>query len=67
MKEASPVTFSHWLQTFWETGGKDDDNNNNKNKFNSPFNSLCALVVRVPGYRSRSPGSIPCATRFSEK
>jgi hypothetical protein len=22
------------------------------------------LVVRVPGYRSRGPGSIPCATRF---
>jgi hypothetical protein len=28
---------------------------------------LCGLVVRVPGYRSRSPGSIPSATRFSEK
>jgi hypothetical protein len=28
---------------------------------------LCGLVVRVPGYRSRGPGSIPCATRFSEK
>jgi hypothetical protein len=28
---------------------------------------LCVLVVRVPGYRSRGPGSIPCATRFSEK
>jgi hypothetical protein len=25
------------------------------------------LVVRVPGYRSRGPGSIPDATRFSEK
>jgi hypothetical protein len=23
-------------------------------------------VVRVPGYRSRGPGSIPSATRFSE-
>jgi hypothetical protein len=23
-------------------------------------------VVRVPGHRSRSPGSIPGATRFSE-
>jgi hypothetical protein len=22
---------------------------------------------RVPGYRPRGPGSIPCATRFSEK
>jgi hypothetical protein len=25
------------------------------------------LVVGVPGYRSRGPGSIPGATRFSEK
>jgi hypothetical protein len=24
----------------------------------------CGLVVRVPGYRSRGPGSIPGATRF---
>jgi hypothetical protein len=29
--------------------------------------SLRGLVVRVPGYRSRGPGSIPGATRFSEK
>jgi hypothetical protein len=28
---------------------------------------FCGLVVRVPGYRFRSPGSIPGATRFSEK
>jgi hypothetical protein len=28
---------------------------------------LCGLVVRVPGYRSRGSGSIPGATRFSEK
>jgi hypothetical protein len=28
---------------------------------------LCGLVVRVPGYRSRGPGSILDATRFSEK
>jgi hypothetical protein len=28
---------------------------------------LCGLVVRVPGYRSIGPGSIPGATRFSEK
>jgi hypothetical protein len=26
---------------------------------------LCGLVVRVPGYRSRVPGLIPGATRFS--
>jgi hypothetical protein len=28
---------------------------------------LCGLAVRVPGYRSRGLGSIPGATRFSEK
>jgi hypothetical protein len=28
---------------------------------------LCGLLVRVPGYRSRVPGSIPGATRFSHK
>jgi hypothetical protein len=27
----------------------------------------CDLVVRVPCYRSRDPGSIPGAIRFSEK
>jgi hypothetical protein len=27
-------------------------------------NCLCGLMVRVPGYRSRGPGSIPSATRF---
>jgi hypothetical protein len=26
---------------------------------------LCGLMVRGPGYRSRDPGSIPGATRFS--
>jgi hypothetical protein len=28
---------------------------------------LCGLVVRVPGYRSRDPDSIPGAAIFSEK
>jgi hypothetical protein len=28
---------------------------------------LCGLVVNVPGYISRGTGSIPGATRFSEK
>jgi hypothetical protein len=28
---------------------------------------LCGLVARIPGYRSRGPGSIPEATGFSEK
>jgi hypothetical protein len=27
----------------------------------------CGLVVRVPGCRSRGPGSLPGGTRFSEK
>jgi hypothetical protein len=31
------------------------------------FDCLCGLVVRVPRYRSRGPGSIPVATGFSEK
>jgi hypothetical protein len=31
------------------------------------YDRLCDLVVRVPGYRSRGPGSIPDTTRFSEK
>jgi hypothetical protein len=31
------------------------------------YDLLCGLVVRVPGYRSRFPGSIPGITRFSEK
>jgi hypothetical protein len=41
----------------------DDDNNNDYKK----EGRLCGLVVRVPGYRSRGPGYIPGATRFSEK
>jgi hypothetical protein len=28
---------------------------------------LCGLVIGVPGYRSTGSGSIPGATRFSEK
>jgi hypothetical protein len=31
------------------------------------LDSLCGLVVRVPGYRSRGPGSILGATKCSEK
>jgi hypothetical protein len=30
------------------------------------FDRLCGLVVRVTGYRSRGPGSIAGANRFSE-
>jgi hypothetical protein len=28
---------------------------------------LCDLAVKVSGYKYRGPGSIPGATRFSEK
>jgi hypothetical protein len=31
------------------------------------YDRLCGLVVRVLGYRSGGPGSIPGTTRFSEK
>jgi hypothetical protein len=31
------------------------------------MDGLCGQLVRVPGYRHRGTGSIPCATRFSEK
>jgi hypothetical protein len=33
----------------------------------STHDNLCGLVVRAPGYRSRGPGSISGATRFSER
>jgi hypothetical protein len=33
-------------------------------KYMFPYKDrLCGLVVRVPGYRSGGPGSIPCTTR----
>jgi hypothetical protein len=31
------------------------------------YGRLCGLVVRVLGYRSGGPGSIPGTTRFSER
>jgi hypothetical protein len=34
---------------------------------NQNLDRLCGLVVRVLGYRSRGPGSIPGTTRFCEK
>jgi hypothetical protein len=33
----------------------------------STIDRLCGLVIRVPVYRSIGLGSIPGATRFSEK
>jgi hypothetical protein len=41
--------------------------NNNNNNNNISFDRLCGPVVRVHGYRSRGPGSIPGTTRFSDK
>jgi hypothetical protein len=38
----------------------------NIKKSNGLGDFLCGIVVEVPGYRPRGPGSIPCATRFSE-
>jgi hypothetical protein len=35
--------------------------------FDFSIDRLCGLVVRVSGYRSRVPGSIPGSTTFSEK
>jgi hypothetical protein len=37
------------------------------NLYSNIEDRLCGLVARVPGYRSRGPGSVPGATRFSEK
>jgi hypothetical protein len=43
-----------------------DESSSAPNSFNITLNSdhLCGLVVRVPGYRSRGPDSIPSATDF---
>jgi hypothetical protein len=35
-----------------------------KSSWMKSFDRLCGLVVKVPGYRYRSPGSIPDATGF---
>jgi hypothetical protein len=35
--------------------------------YKSAGDRLCGLMVRVPSYRSRGPGSITGATRLSEK
>jgi hypothetical protein len=39
----------------------------NNNGYILRMDSLCGLVVTVPDYKSRGPGSMPGATRFSEK
>jgi hypothetical protein len=48
-----------WVTRISDDDDDDDDDDNG--------DRLCDLVVRVFGYRSRGPGSIPGATRFSEK
>jgi hypothetical protein len=49
-------------QIFWEVEGLE----RGLLSLVSTIDRLCGLVVRVPGCRSRGPGSIPGATRFSE-
>jgi hypothetical protein len=39
----------------------------NDRRLSTKLVRLCGLVVRVPGYRSRDPGSILSNTRFSKK
>jgi hypothetical protein len=38
-----------------------------ENTVRQVIDRLCGLVARVLGYRSRDPGSVSGATRFSEK
>jgi hypothetical protein len=38
-----------------------------KSEVEQTMDRLCGLLVRVPGYSSRGPSSIPGATIFSEK
>jgi hypothetical protein len=38
-----------------------------RNRLYDQSDCLCGLVIRVPGYRSRDPGSISGAARFYEK
>jgi hypothetical protein len=40
-----------------------EDNTNNMDEYKKIFDRLCGLVVRVLGYRSGGPGSIPSTTR----
>jgi hypothetical protein len=49
---ASSLFFLSFISLFYQVKLKND--------------RLCGLVFRAPGYRSRGPGSIPGATKFSE-
>jgi hypothetical protein len=51
---------SYLLQTSWNCVWIYKTNQSDRDR-------LCGLAIRVPGYISRGPGSIPGATRFSEK
>jgi hypothetical protein len=50
----------------WKTASK-SHLHEDKTHMPSVNDRLCGLVVKVPDYRSIGPGSIPCATKFSEK
>jgi hypothetical protein len=54
----------NWVTSWNKTSIKDYQN---KKQSLMCVDRLCGLVVRVPGYISRGPGSILGATRFSEK
>jgi hypothetical protein len=47
--------------------GREKEYNNMRYVFETGYDRLCGLVVKVPGYRSGGLGLIPGATRFSEK
>jgi hypothetical protein len=69
-REQLVVVQCRTAQRIASDNNNDDDNNNNKiiTTVCVPLQDrLCGLVVGVPGYRLRVPGSIPGATRFSEK
>jgi hypothetical protein len=54
-----------WRSTDMQTKNLDDQRCTFSSKMY--FIYIYGLVVRVSDYRSRGPGSIPGATRFSEK
>jgi hypothetical protein len=54
--------------TYWNvTASNSVDRYGHLLPLSNTLDRLCGLVVRVLGYRYRGPGSIPGATRFSEK
>jgi hypothetical protein len=61
-EEMAPGT--HWMGGWVGPRANPDEMEKKFLSYRDSNNHLCGLVVRVPGYRSRGPGSIP---RFSEK